>query len=193
MPRITKVYTRTGDDGTTALTSGRRVPKDSPRVEAYGTIDELSSHLGVARAIGLSDLCESRMRRIQNQLFHLGAEVSYPVDERGGADFPGIEPRHVDELEKLTDQLMEKLEPLENFLLPGGAPVGAELHVARTVCRRAERSLVALSRLETVEPAGIRYLNRLSDLLFVMARYENREAGSQDLLWDSRDDEPLEG
>ena len=192
MPRITKVYTRTGDDGSTALTSGRRVSKDHPRVEAYGTIDELSSHLGVARSIGLSQLCEARMRRIQNQLFHLGAEVSYPPEERDGVDFPGIEQRHVDELEELTDQLMESLDPLENFILPGGARVGAELHVARTVCRRAERCLVSLAEDEAVGAEGISYLNRLSDLLFVMARYENREAGSQDLLWDSRDDEPLE-
>ena len=192
MPRITKVYTRTGDDGSTALTSGRRVPKDSLRVETYGTIDELSSHLGVARSIGLSELCEARMRRIQNQLFHLGAEVSYPPEEREGRDFPGIEQRHVDELESLADQLMAELDPLENFVLPGGARVGAELHVARTVCRRAERCLVSLARDETVSPESVSYLNRLSDLLFVMARYENHKAGSRDLLWDSRDDEPLE-
>jgi cob(I)alamin adenosyltransferase len=186
MPRITKVYTRTGDDGTTSLGSGERVPKDSPRIEAYGTVDELNSVIGAAIAAGLVPAVLAPLRRIQNELFHLGSDLCVPEAAKDALPVPRIEDRHVDALEALMDKLSEALPPLENFVLPGGAPGAAALHVARTVCRRAERCLIALSRLEAVGPHTVIYLNRLSDALFVMARYENKMRGVPDVLWDSR-------
>ncbi|HUP23767.1 MAG TPA: cob(I)yrinic acid a,c-diamide adenosyltransferase [Thermoanaerobaculia bacterium] len=187
MPRITRVYTRTGDDGTTALATGERVPKDSLRVQVCGTIDELSSHVGVALAQRISGRLAPELRRIQNDLFHLGAELATPQAPGDAAPRgPVIEDRHAAALEQLMDALGEGLSPLENFVLPGGSPPAAQLHVARTVCRRAERELVRLAREEAVAGPNLRYLNRLSDALFVMARFENVEAGCTDVLWDSR-------
>ena len=186
MPRITKVYTRTGDDGTTSLGDGGRVPKDSPRIEAYGTVDELNSEIGVALADGLDPAVAEPLRRVQNELFHLGADLCVPEANKPTRPVPRIEERHVEALEGLMDRLSETLAPLENFVLPGGAPGAARLHVARTVCRRAERLVVALSRVEAVNPDTIRYLNRLSDALFVLARFENARRGAPDVLWDSR-------
>ena len=186
MPRITKVYTRTGDDGTTALGEGTRVPKDAARIEAYGTVDELSSILGAARAIGLDRSLDGALSSIQNELFHLGSDLCVPELDKERRPVPRIESRHVDALENLMDRLSAKLEPLENFILPGGTAAAAQLHVARTVCRRAERRLVTLASLEPVGAHAVRYLNRLSDALFVMARYENLTKGSPDVLWDSR-------
>jgi cob(I)alamin adenosyltransferase len=186
MPRITKVYTRTGDDGTTSLGSRRRVPKDSARIAAYGTVDELNSQIGAAMAAGLDRKLMKVLAGIQNDLFHLGADLCVPEEDKGKMTLPKIEQRHIDALEQLMDRLSEALTPLENFVLPGGAPGAAQLHVARTVCRRAEREVIALRRVEAVGPFTVPYLNRLSDALFVMARYENKKRGIADLLWDSR-------
>jgi len=186
MPRITRVYTKTGDDGTTGLGSGQRIAKDSPRIEAYGTVDELNSQLGVALAAGVHDPVPAALRTIQNELFHLGSDLCIPEEDKKRTPVPRIEERHVLALEKLMDRLSKELSPLENFILPGGSPAAAALHVARTVCRRAERRVLLLSRQEPVGTQVIPYLNRLSDALFVMARYENKRSGSSDTLWDSR-------
>ncbi len=186
MPRITRVYTRSGDDGTTGLGGGQRVPKDSLRIAAYGTVDELNSHVGVAVAAGVGEASGAALAAIQNELFHLGSDLCILEDDKAKRPVPGIESRHVDALEALMDRLSEELPPLENFVLPGGCASAAALHVARTVCRRAERLVIALSRKEAVGPFTIRYLNRLSDALFVMARHENRRRGVPDVLWNSR-------
>jgi cob(I)alamin adenosyltransferase len=186
MPRITRVYTRTGDDGTTGLGGGQRVPKDSLRVEAYGTVDELNSQLGVARAMGLAERLERALAAIQNELFHLGSDLCILEEDKQRFPVPQIEARHVDALEALMDELSASMQPLENFILPGGAPGAAQLHVARTICRRAERDVIALGREEPTGAFVVKYLNRLSDALFVMARYENHTRGVPDVLWDSR-------
>ena len=186
MPRITRVYTRTGDDGTTGLGGGQRVSKDSLRIEAYGTVDELNSAVGVALASGLNEAVAGPLRTIQNELFHLGSDLCILEEDKAKMPVPRIEERHVLALETLMDRLSEELPPLENFILPGGAAGAAHLHVARTVCRRAERLLVALSREEGVGAWTVRYLNRLSDALFVMARHENKRRGVPDVLWNSR-------
>lgn len=186
MPRITRVYTRTGDDGTTGLGGGQRVPKDSPRIEAYGTVDELSSAIGVAVALGLHSRLGATLARVQNELFNVGSDLCILEEDKARMPVPVIEERHVTALESLMDELSAELSPLENFILPGGSPGAAQLHVARTVCRRAERLVIALARLEPVGPHVVRYLNRLSDALFVMARYENLQRGIPDVLWDSR-------
>lgn len=185
MPRITKVYTRTGDDGTTGLGGGQRVRKDSARVGAYGTVDELSSHLGVAVASSLVERLMAPVQRIQNDLFHLGSDLCILEEDKEKFKVPQIEARHVLFLEQLIDELQEELSPLANFILPGGSLAAAHLHVARCVCRRAERELIALSRQEAVGTQTIPYLNRLSDALFVMARYDNLKSGGADILWDS--------
>lgn len=186
MPRITKVTTRTGDDGTTGLSNGRRVSKDHLRIEAYGTVDELNSVLGVAMAEGLSEPLPGLLERIQNDLFHLGADLSMPHGDESNFSVPSIEERHTDALEAGLEELGKELPPLENFVLPGGALGAARLNVARTVCRRAERVAVHLSREEDLRPSVVRYLNRLSDFLFVAARFENRARSVDDVLWDSR-------
>jgi cob(I)alamin adenosyltransferase len=186
MPRITRVYTRTGDDGTTSLGSGQRVPKDSLRIEAYGTVDELNSQIGATLAAGVNDDVAVALRSIQNELFHLGSDLCVLEEDKERLPVPQIEDRHVLALEKLMDRLSEGLAPLENFVLPGGCPAAAQLHVARTVCRRAERLVIALSRQEPVGRFTVHYLNRLSDALFVMARHENKRRGVEDRLWDSR-------
>ena len=186
MPRITKVYTRTGDDGTTGLGGGQRVAKDSPRIEAYGTVDELSSAIGAAVATGVNARLAADLRRIQNELFNLGSDLCILEEDKARMPVPTIEDRHVTALETLMDELSAELPALENFILPGGSPGAAHLHLARTVCRRAERLLVTLAREEPVGPYTVRYLNRLSDALFVMSRYENKAKGLPDVLWDSR-------
>jgi cob(I)alamin adenosyltransferase len=185
MPRITKVYTRTGDDGTTGLGAGGRVGKDSPRIEAYGTVDELNSQIGVVLSSGVNETIAPALAAIQNDLFHLGSDLCIPEEEKKRLAVPRIEERHVAALEDLMDRLSEELPPLENFVLPGGAPAAAQLHVTRTVCRRAERLVVALARRERVGPHTVEYLNRLSDALFVMARHENKRRGIPDVLWNS--------
>ncbi|MEX0881056.1 MAG: cob(I)yrinic acid a,c-diamide adenosyltransferase, partial [Thermoanaerobaculia bacterium] len=137
MPRITKVYTRTGDEGTTGLGGGQRVPKDSLRIAAYGTVDELNSHIGVAVAAGVTEALAGPLAGVQNALFHLGSDLCILQEDKTRMPVPQIEQRHVDGLEALMDRLSEELPPLENFILPGGCPAAAQLHVARTVCRRA--------------------------------------------------------
>lgn len=185
MPRITKIYTRVGDAGTTRLGGGQEVPKESLRIEAYGTVDELNSTIGAAVASGVDEGLRDDLLRIQNELFHLGSDLCVLEEDKARMPVPCIEDRHVEALEQLIDRAMAEVGPLENFILPGGAPTAACLHVARTVCRRAERLLVALSREETVGPATVRYLNRLSDALFALARLENHRKGVADVLWDS--------
>jgi len=186
MPRITRVYTRTGDDGTTGLGGGQRVAKDSLRIETYGTVDELSSAVGLALALGVDESLREPLHTIQNELFHLGSDLCILEEDKGRLPVPRIEERHVAALEQLMDELSGELAPLENFILPGGSVGASQLHVARTVCRRAERLLVSLAREEAVGPHTLRYLNRLSDALFVMARWENHRRGGADVLWDSR-------
>jgi cob(I)alamin adenosyltransferase len=186
MPRITKVYTRTGDDGTTSLGAGQRVPKDSLRVETYGTVDELNSQVGAALASGIEPELAEILRGIQNDLFHLGSDLCVTEEDKAARPVPKVESRHVEALEEAIDRLSADLPPLENFVLPGGTAGAAELHLARAVCRRAERLAVTLSRGERVGEQVVVYLNRLSDLLFVMARWENRKKETPDVLWDSR-------
>ncbi len=186
MPRITKVYTRTGDDGTTALGGGQRLAKDASRVAAYGTVDELSAAIGAAVAAGLVPELAQALARIQNELFHLGSDLCILEEDKASRPVPVVEERHVLALEALMDHLSAELPPLANFILPGGTAGAAQLHVARTVCRRAERLVVALAREEAVGPYVVPYLNRLSDTLFVMARFENLRRGAADVLWDSR-------
>lgn len=186
MARLTRIYTRGGDEGSTSLGSGERVPKDGPRVQAYGAVDELNSCIGVARAHGVSERLAGELARVQNELFDLGSDLCFPEEDREEHDIPRIEARHVERLEGLLDELTAELGPLEDFILPGGTPAAAWLHLARAVCRRAERDVVALARQESVGEHVLPYLNRLSDALFVMARHENREGGDEETLWQPR-------
>lgn len=186
MPRITKVYTRTGDDGTTALGGGQRLPKDALRVKVFGTIDELNSIVGLVRCQTPSPETEAALAEIQNDLFHLGSDLCILESDKESKTVPVIEQRHVTFLEELIDRSAEKLPPLENFVLPGGSVASSYLHLARTVCRRAERLLVSLDRVEPIGPFALRYVNRLSDALFVLARAENQARGFEDVLWNSR-------
>ncbi|MEZ4712277.1 MAG: cob(I)yrinic acid a,c-diamide adenosyltransferase [Caldilineaceae bacterium] len=185
MPRLTKIYTKRGDDGTTALGGGQRVPKESLRVTAYGAVDELNSQIGVAVAGGLAARLAEVLAVIQNELFHLGSDLCFLEEDKQQYSIPQIEARHVQHLEQLMDELTGVVGALENFILPGGALGAAHLHVARTVCRRAERDVIALSRQEPVGAHVIPYLNRLSDALFVMARYENHAKQIPEPLWNS--------
>ena len=184
MPRLTKLYTRKGDQGTTHLTSGEQVSKDELRVRAYGSVDELNSALGLTRASSPDSKVDELLGRVQNELFHLGAELSASGETK--KEGPRIEARHVRILETDIDELMGAVGPLENFVLPAGTPAAAALHLARSICRRAERELVALSREEQVSPAALSYLNRLSDTLFAMALYENKQRGKSEVYWNSR-------
>ncbi len=186
MPRLTKIYTRTGDDGTTSLGSRQRVPKDSLRVRAYGTVDELNSAIGVALAHGLSPKLAQLLPVVQNELFHLGSDLSFLEEDKVKYNIPQIEKRHVDKLERMMDEMTAVVGPLENFILPGGSVGSAHLHLARTICRRAEREVIALARQGVVGEFVIPYLNRLSDALFVMARHENHERGAPEPLWDTQ-------
>jgi cob(I)alamin adenosyltransferase len=185
--RITKVYTRTGDDGDTRLGGGQKLPKDAVRIDAYGTVDELNSVIGAAIASGLDDFLRVQLERIQHELFDLGSDLCIVEEDKKKITVPGIEKRHVDCLEETIDQLQERLGPLEEFIIPGGSPGAAALHVGRTVCRRAERIVVTLSRDEAIGPFVIQYLNRLSDLLFVMSRHENKARGVGDVYWKRED------
>lgn len=186
MPRLTKIYTRTGDDGTTALGAGQRLPKDALRIETFGTVDELNAHIGAALAGGLESSLTSELTRIQHELFHLGSDLCILEADKAKKPVPTIEAKHVTALEAAMDTMTERLGPLTNFILPGGSVGAAHLHVARTVCRRAERLAVALARDEAIGASVIAYLNRLSDALFVMARWENLHRGMADTTWDSR-------
>jgi len=186
MPRLTKIYTRRGDAGDTALGGGQRVPKDSLRVEAYGAVDELNSAIGVAVAEGLCARLAQVLPVIQNELFHLGSDLCFIEEDKAKYALPQIEERHIQALEALIDEMTAVVGPLENFILPGGSPGSAYLHVARAVCRRAERVVTALARQEVAGDHVLAYLNRLSDALFVMARYENHAQGVAEPLWNSR-------
>lgn len=186
MPRLTRIYTRKGDDGSTALGFGGRVAKDDLRIACYGTVDELNSTIGLARASVLPAELDAPLARVQNDLFHLGADLCVPEAEKAAHPVPKIEKRHVELLEGWIDEWNDRLPPLENFVLPGGTPEAAALHLARTVCRRAERLLVALGRREPIGEQTLPYVNRLSDLLFVLARAANVLAGKGDVLWQSR-------
>ncbi len=184
---LNRIYTRTGDDGTTALGSGERVAKTSRRVEAYGTVDETNAVIGVARTLlpdGDAAMTE-RLARIQNDLFDLGADLCVPDrGEAAGRPALRITDAQVDRLEQEIDEMNAELSPLRSFVLPGGKPAAAQLHVARTVSRRAEREMIRLAAepAETVSPAALKYINRLSDFLFVASRYVN-DLGAGDVLW----------
>lgn len=172
--RITRVYTKSGDQGETSLVDGSRVSKADLRVASYGDVDELNSLLGLAR-VGLTDAqLDALLGRLQNELFVLGADLASPA----GTLVPRVSEELVAELEHDIDALMEELEPLREFVLPGGNQLGATLHLARTVARRAERTVVALAAQEAITDAAVRYLNRLSDLLFVLARVANKRGGT---------------
>ena len=185
MPRLTKIYTRTGDDGTTGLGGGQRVAKDALRIETYGTVDELNAAIGVALAGGLEPALAAELTRVQHELFDLGSDLCVLEADKAAMPVPRIEDNHVRALEASMDRMTELLGPLTNFILPGGSLGAAHLHVARTVCRRAERLAVALAREEAIGPFVIAYLNRLSDALFVMARWENRHREVEDVTWNS--------
>ena len=184
--RLTKIYTRTGDDGSTGLGGGQRVQKDSARIEAYGTIDELNSCIGAAVAAGLDGELKIMFASIQNDLFHLGSDLCVLEPDKKKFKIAQIEQRHVDQLEQFIDALQKSLKPLENFILPGGSAGSAQLHVCRCVCRRAEREILRLKRDEPIGAFVIKYVNRLSDLLFVMARYENLKKQVPDVLWEQK-------
>lgn len=180
-----KIYTRTGDDGTTSLFSGGRVRKDHLRVEAYGTVDELNSVLGVVRTHAPAPDLDSWLVQIQNQLFHLGSDLATPLDAK--ADWVvRVEESAVTWLEETIDAMTAVLPELKHFILPGGTPAAAHLHIARTVCRRAERITVGLAEHEPLGAWTIQYLNRLSDWLFTAARYANQQAGMAESEWRTR-------
>ncbi len=175
---MTKIYTRTGDDGTTGLIGGRRVAKDSLRIDAYGTVDELNAVLGVTRSYTLPERVDQILQAIQDELFMVGALLALPEgDDPGKWEIPLVTDKAVSRLEREIDEIEKQLEPLRKFILPGGSTPGACLHLARTIARRAERGCVALLSEEKLDPQIIRYLNRLSDLLFVLARHVNRGGG----------------
>jgi cob(I)alamin adenosyltransferase len=183
-----RIYTRTGDAGETGLFGGGRVPKDAIRVEAYGTVDELNAAIGAARACPGDEIVGDLLAAIQHDLFVLGADLAAPEeagDQVGARSVRRIEERQVRRLEAEIDALDAALPTLDRFVLPGGSQQGALLHLARTVCRRAERRVVALSHREGVNPAALHYLNRLSDLLFDLARSVNQQAGIPELPWES--------
>lgn len=171
--RITKVYTKTGDAGETSLVGGARVSKASLRVTAFGDVDEVNSLLGVARTFLADQEMTAELGKIQNELFILGADLASPMD----VPLRRVDETLIHELEQLIDRLLEELEPLQEFILPGGSQAGALLHLARTVARRAERSVVLLAEQEPINSQALIYLNRLSDFLFVAARVVNRRAG----------------
>ena len=175
-----KIYTKTGDAGETGLFGGGRVPKDDPRVQAYGHVDELNATLGFAATLDPAGFESEFLQSVQRDLFTIGAELATPtaakVREQVGAE-------RVSAIEQVIDKHEATLAPLKNFILPGGTPKAAALHVARTVCRRAERAVVTLARDDQINPAIIHYLNRLSDLLFVLARSVNKQAGRADIVW----------
>ena len=180
-----KIYTRTGDDGTTGLLGRDRVPKHDLRVEAYGSVDELNSVLGVAHAHDTGALLGELIPRLQSSLFDVGAELA-TIDAKMLEKLARVDDADVTHLEREIDRLEADLAPLTRFVLPGGTPLAAALHHARTVCRRAERRVTALAARETVSGALVRWLNRLADLLFVMARWVNARSGVADRMWEPK-------
>jgi cob(I)alamin adenosyltransferase len=179
--RLTRIYTRGGDAGETSLGDGTRVSKADPRIETYGTVDELNSAIGMVLASAPGDELGPWLERIQNELFDVGADLSVPLDD--SKERLRVDAGQVLALEELCDLVNERLEPLTSFVLPGGNELAARLHVARTVCRRAERLAVTLAAEEAVNPEALRYLNRLSDLLFILARAANAAEGRPEPLW----------
>jgi cob(I)alamin adenosyltransferase len=178
-----KIYTRGGDRGETSLISGGRVSKDDALIESYGTVDELNATIGVARTHSPQADLDAELDHIQHDLFDIGAQLASPdLVER----FQGVDESRISDLERRIDEMEAALEPLRNFILPGGSPLAAQLHVARTVCRRAERLVVSLHDESERGTRTLRYLNRLSDYLFVAARYANRAAGRPDVIWSAK-------
>ena len=180
-----KIYTKTGDGGETGLLGGGRVPKDDPRVAAYGQVDELCAVIGFALALEPQDFSRDALERVQRDLFTMGAELATPEPATLGRVLLGnpLGEPEIHALEMIIDAREGELAPLTDFILPGGTPKAAALHVARTVCRRAERAVVSLARGARVSPAIVQYLNRLSDLLFVLARAANAAGGRPDVKW----------
>jgi cob(I)alamin adenosyltransferase len=182
-----KLYTRSGDDGTTGLFSGARVSKNHPRIEAYGTVDEFNACLGVAISACGSNREEASIRNIldqvQSRLFDIGADLATPEGSSNESKIERITESHITEVEGWIDEIDSKNDPLSTFIMPAGSELAARLHLARTVCRRAERLMVGLSHSEQVGEALIRYMNRLSDMLFAMARFANKSSGIQDVAW----------
>ena len=181
--RLTKIYTRTGDDGSTGLGGGQRLEKDDPRIEAYGTVDELNSFLGLAIAHQLDPRLMEMCLRIQNDLFDAGSDLCMLERDKIKYKIPIIEEMQVRQLEVWIDALQEQLGPLENFILPGGSSSAASLQLCRVVCRRAERRVITLRKRENIGAFTLQYLNRLSDLFFVMARYENLKKNVSETQW----------
>ena len=185
MIKLTRIYTRGGDRGETSLGDGARVPKHDPRVAAYGAVDEANAAVGVAR-LHVSGAVDEMLQRIQNDLFDLGADLCRPSADASadtGTDTGlRVQQSQVDRLEREIDALNAGLEPLDSFVLPGGAPAAAYLHLARTIARRAEREITALAAREPVNPLAVMYINRLSDHLFVLSRHVNDD-GAKDVLW----------
>ncbi|MBU1689268.1 MAG: cob(I)yrinic acid a,c-diamide adenosyltransferase [Gammaproteobacteria bacterium] len=177
--RLTKITTRTGDDGTTGLADGSRIPKDSPRIEAIGAVDELNSQIGLLLTEELPLTARDCLAAIQHDLFDLGGELALPQR-------PAITEAQVARLETLTGKFNADLPPLKEFILPGGCHAAAQCHVARTVCRRTESACVRLNHAETLEPLLLQYINRLSDLLFVLTRVINRDSGHAETTWQRR-------
>lgn len=181
-----KIYTRSGDQGQTSLFGGQRVSKADPRVEAYGTVDELNATIGFSRSFVEDAEINTRLKQIQSRLFDIGADLATPQaggSERTETHVQRVQRAWVDDLESAIDEAESELEPLRSFILPGGASGAAALHLARTVCRRAERRVVALAQQEDVNAAIMIYLNRLADLLFVLARLANQSAGENETPW----------
>jgi cob(I)alamin adenosyltransferase len=187
-----KIYTKTGDHGDTSLFGGKRLPKSNLRIDAYGTVDELNAHLGVVRALKPPAEVESILEQLQNQLFVLGADLATPIDTVS-SKVQRIQQEHIQNLEKFIDQIDEQLKPLQYFILPGGQLCGAQLHIARTVCRRAERLVDALGRKEDIGKFPLIYLNRFADLLFVLARYTNIRTGVEETPWNESANTNLHG
>jgi len=177
-----KIYTKTGDGGETSLHGGKRTRKDTLRIDSYGTIDELNSHIGLILAIDQQNILKEFLGSVQDELFVLGADLATPVGDNG-KKVKRINASHAERIEKLIDIIEAKLKPLSTFILPGGSELGGQIHVARTVCRRAERLVVALSKKEAIGPHLVIYLNRLSDFLFVLARYANSRLGAGETQW----------
>lgn len=176
-----KIYTKRGDSGDTSLFGGQRVSKSAERIRAYGTVDELNSFVGLAASYQLSQTGTAHLKKLQKLLFVLGADLATPPSSKTRINRIGQE--DIDFLEDAIDEMEEDLSPLKNFILPGGSQAGATLHVARTICRRAERTAVACSETDDISDLSIKFLNRLSDFLFVLARFENKYAGTREETW----------
>lgn len=176
-----KIYTKKGDSGETSLFGGKRVSKSAGRIEAYGTVDELNSLVGLAASYDISDKGTELLRRVQEMLFILGADLATPPSSKTRIERIGE--KETAFLEQAIDEMEQDLQPLKNFVLPGGSQPGATLHVARTVCRRAERAAVACAEEDEITDESIKFLNRLSDFFFVSARYENKQAGTREETW----------